>query len=128
MENYHAEHEQSQHNVQMAVGFLAGILIGGLAGAGTMLLLAPQSGKRTRNQIRHKGLELRDQATDTLEEAMGQARDTGRHISAGVHKQADKIQHQAEQIQKRGQDLLDEQKERWAPVVDAGQKAVKGTG
>ena len=127
MEDHHDEHDEGEHNVQMAVTFLAGILIGGLAGAGTMLLLAPQSGKRTRDKIRHKGLELREQATETLEDAMGQARDTGRHISAGVHKQADKIQHQADKIQKRGQDMLDEQKERWSPVVEAGQKAVKGT-
>jgi gas vesicle protein len=32
-------------------GVLAGLLIGGLAGAVTMLLLAPQSGKDTRMQI-----------------------------------------------------------------------------
>jgi gas vesicle protein len=127
MDNYDDEHEQSEHNVQTALGFLAGVVIGGLAGAVTMLLLAPQSGKRTRKQIRHKGLELRDQATDSIEDAMAQARSTGRHISAGVHKQADKIQQQAEKIQQRGQDMLDEQKERWSPVVEAGQKAVQGT-
>jgi gas vesicle protein len=117
MENYDDEYE---HNVQMALGFLAGVLIGGLAGAGAMLLLAPQSGKRTRAQIRHKGLELRDQATDTIEDATAQARATGHHISAGVQKQAEKIQ-------QRGQDMLDDQKERWSPVVEAGQKAIHGT-
>jgi gas vesicle protein len=127
MENYDDEHEPGDQNVQMALGFLAGILIGGLAGAGTMLLLAPQSGKRTRAQIQHKGVELRDQATESIEDAMDQARATGRHISAGVHKQADKIQQKAEKIQQRGQDMLDDQKERWSPVVEAGQKAVQGT-
>ncbi len=78
MDNYDDEHEHDELNVQAALGFLAGILIGGLAGAGTMLLLAPQSGKRTRAQIRHKGLELRDQATDTIQEAMTEARDDRR--------------------------------------------------
>jgi len=29
-------------------------------------------------------------------------------------------------IQQRSQDALDEQKERWSPLVEAGQKAVKG--
>ena len=38
-----------------------------------------------------------------------------------------KVQKQAEKIQQRGQDLLDEQKERWSPVVGAGQKAVNGS-
>jgi len=127
VENYNDEYEQSDHRLQTGLGFLAGILIGGLAGAGTMLLLAPQSGKRTRAQIQHKGVELRDQATDSIEDAMAQARATGRHISAGVHKQADKIQQKAEKIQQRGQDMLDDQKERWSPVVEAGQKAVQGT-
>jgi gas vesicle protein len=127
MEHYHDEDEHSEYNVQAALGFLAGIVIGALAGAGTMLLLAPQPGKQTRDQIRHKGLELRDQATDTIKNAMTQARSTGRHISAGVNKQADKIQQKAEKIQQRGHDMLDEQKERWSPVVEAGQKAVQGT-
>jgi len=35
-------------------GLLAGLLIGGLAGAGVMLLLTPQSGKKTRVKIQQK--------------------------------------------------------------------------
>jgi gas vesicle protein len=127
MEHDDDEHDQTEYNVQAALGFLAGIVIGGLAGSVTMLLLAPQSGKRTRAQIRHKSLELRDQATDSIDDAMTQARTTGRQISANVQKQADKIQQKAEKLQQRGQDMLDEQKERWAPVVEAGQKAVNGS-
>jgi gas vesicle protein len=121
------EQDTSELNVQAALGFLAGILIGGLAGAGTMLLLAPQSGKRTRAQMRHKGLELRDQATDTIEDAMSEARATGRHLTARVHQQANKIQHQAEKMQRRGQEVIDAQKDRWSPVVEAGKTAVQGS-
>jgi gas vesicle protein len=123
MENYNETHEHSEHsehNAQTALGFLAGMVIGGLAGAGTMLLWAPQSGKRTRAQIQRKTLALREQATDTLEEKMEQARVNGRRISAGVHKQA-------EELQERGQALYDEQKERVVNLVDAGKKAVKGS-
>ena len=36
------------------LGVLAGMLIGSLAGALTMLLLAPQSGEETRLQIHEK--------------------------------------------------------------------------
>jgi gas vesicle protein len=126
MENYEEVYESNDQNVQRALGFLAGLLIGSLAGAGTMLLLAPQSGKRTRAQIRHQGLELRDQATETIDDALTQARTTGHQISANVQKQAEKVQKQAEKIQRRGQDLIDGQKERWSPVVEAGQKAVNG--
>ena len=114
MENYNEEHD-----MQAVMGFVAGILIGGLAGAATALLLAPQSGKRTRSQIQHKSLELREQASDKFDDAMDQAQAATQQLSSNVQKQAKKIQH-------RGQDVIDEQKERWAPLVEAGQKAAKG--
>jgi gas vesicle protein len=126
MQNYEETYESNDLNVQRALGFLAGLLIGGLAGAGTMLLLAPQSGKRTRAQIRHQGQELRDQATETIDDAVTTARTTGHQISVKVQKQAEKVQKQAEKIQQRGQDLIDGQMERWSPVVEAGQKAGNG--
>ncbi len=40
--------------------FLAGFVIGGLVGAATTLILAPQSGEETRNQIVSKSRELRE--------------------------------------------------------------------
>jgi len=50
------------------LGVLAGLLIGSLAGAVTMLLLAPQSGKGTRKQIsevgRKKFTELKQHSQD----------------------------------------------------------------
>jgi gas vesicle protein len=95
--------EQSEFGGQAGLGFLAGVLVGGLAAAGTMLLFAPQSGKQTRDQIRQKSLELRDQATETVEEALTQARAASRQISEGVQQQAEKIRH-------RGQEILAEQK------------------
>jgi gas vesicle protein len=38
--------------------FVAGFLIGGLVGAATALLLAPQSGEETRAAIRDRSIEL----------------------------------------------------------------------
>lgn len=38
--------------------FLAGFVIGGLVGAATALILAPQSGEQTRGQISNKSTEL----------------------------------------------------------------------
>ena len=124
MENYEDEHEN--HAGSAAMGFVAGMLIGGLAGAGAMLLMAPQSGQRTRVQIRRKGMELRDQAMDGMEEAVDQVRTASEQLSSKVQKQSDKLQKQADKIQQRGMHAIDEQKERWAPVVEAGQKAVNG--
>jgi gas vesicle protein len=101
-------------------GFLAGLLIGCLAGAGTMLLLAPQSGKQTRSTIQHRSIELRDQAVDTMEDAVAQARVTARQVTDGVHEQA-------EGLQQRGQELLDEQKGRLSTAVEARKKAVQAS-
>lgn len=43
---------------------LVALVVGGLAGAGLALLLAPQSGKRTRQQIADLAEDLKDYATD----------------------------------------------------------------
>jgi gas vesicle protein len=49
--------------------FFAGLVMGGLVGAGVALLMTPQSGEETRSQIRDKSLELKDQAAEGLAEA-----------------------------------------------------------
>jgi gas vesicle protein len=100
-------------------GFLGGLLVGSLAGAVAMLLFAPQSGERTRTQIQQKSIELRKQTTDAVEDALAQTRHKARQIRASV-------QDQAEAIQQRGQDVLDEQKERLSTLVEAGKTAVQG--
>jgi gas vesicle protein len=43
---------------------LVALVIGGLVGAGIALLLAPQSGKRTRQQIADLAEDLKDYAAD----------------------------------------------------------------
>jgi gas vesicle protein len=117
MDNHDYEHE---NGVNQVGGFFAGLLVGGLAGAGAMLLLAPQSGKRTRAQIQLKSMELREQTTEAVEDAMAQTRTKGRQIRAGVREKAD-------ELQQRGQAVLDEQKEHWSALVEAGKTAVQGS-
>ena len=114
MSNCRQEHGYLVNN---AGGFFAGLLLGGLVGAGAMLLLAPQSGKRTRAQIQKEGLELRDQVTETVGDAAAQARGKARRITAGV-------QRQTRELQQRGQDMLDEQKEVVSQVIEAEKTAV----
>ena len=43
---------------------LVSFLIGGIAGAGLALLLAPQSGRKTRKQIADMADDVRDTASD----------------------------------------------------------------
>ena len=110
--------EPEYHN--NILGVLAGLLIGGLAGAVTMLLLAPQSGKRTRMQIRQKGFELRDQATGMMEDAMAQARLDGNKITRDGRRKAKELLHQ-------GQDLVAEQLEHVSDAAKAGKKAIQSS-
>jgi gas vesicle protein len=110
----HKGNEIFQDNQQLS-GLLAGLLIaGGLllgaaAGAGTMLLLAPQAGKKTRKQLWRKWRKMRRQTAKT------------------VKQQADQVHDKAQQITTSIQDLLDDQKERWDPVIEAGKTAVQGS-
>ena len=117
MNNNGQEHETSANH---AWSFLVGLLMGSLAGAGTMLLLAPQSGKKTRAQIQRKSIELRDQTTEAVEDAVAQAGVKARQITADVHEQAGALQ-------QRGQDMFDEQRKRLSTVVEAGKTAVTGS-
>jgi gas vesicle protein len=106
------------NNANYLWGFLAGLLVGGLAGAGVVLLVAPQSGKKTRAQIRQKSSDLRDQTVKTVEGAVTQTRDKARQIT-------DDIRDQAGELQQGGQDLLDEQRDHLSKTLKGWGKAVK---
>ncbi len=99
--------------------FVAGLLLGGLIGSAVMLLLAPQSGKKTRKQIRQKSRDLRKQTSDTLEDGVDQVREKAQQVTTS-------IQDQVEELQQHGQGVVVDQKERWEPVVETGITAVQG--
>ena len=96
-------------------GFLVGLLVGGLAGVVAMLLLAPQSGKKTRAQIRQKSIDLRDETVKAVEGAVAQARGKARQIT-------DDVREQAGELQQRGQDVLDRKRGQLSETLkDAGE-------
>jgi gas vesicle protein len=119
---------------------LAGLVIGGLAGAGAALLLAPQSGKETRAQIQHKTLEIRDKTAETVTGVVTQVKTKTHELTDGVREKAGEIQHKvmgkaeeiqhkvvgkAEEIQHQGQELLVEQLDRVAAAAEAGKEAIQ---
>ena len=112
----HENQEPEYHN--NILGIIAGILVGSLAGALTMLLLAPQSGKRTRMQIQEKSIELRDRATGMVENAMAQVRLDGKKITRNGQRKAKELLHQ-------GQSLVIEQLEHVSDAAKAGKKAIQ---
>jgi gas vesicle protein len=112
--------EGSVRGYAAALMFIAGITLGSVISTVVMLLVAPQSGKKTRRQIRRKGKELRHQASDAVDETVAQVRAKTRQVSAT-------IQDKAEALQDRGKDAVDHQKERWTPVAKATEKAVSNS-
>jgi gas vesicle protein len=114
-ENQESIYSTTNNNILSALG---GLLIGSLAGALTMLLLAPQSGQKTRLQIQEKSIELRDQASGMLEDALGQARLDGNKLSRQGRQKAKELLH-------HGQVLVVEQIEHVSEAVKAGKKAIQ---
>ena len=72
-------------------GLPTGLLIGSLAGAVSMLFLAPQSGKRTRARIRRQAAEWREQASDTMDDALASARSTANQITKDMSDKAESL-------------------------------------
>ena len=111
--------EEHTHKVSNAPQMLAGMAIGSLAGAGVMLLLAPQSGKRTRTRIQQKSMELRDQAADNVDDAVAVVRIKARKIKADLGDRA-------EELQRRGREMIGGQQEHLSSLVDGADNAIQG--
>lgn len=99
---------------------LVGMLVGALAGAVTMLLLAPQSGKKTRMQIQEKGIELRDRTTELVEDTLAQVRSKANEITTGGREKF-------EELKQHGQELAVEQLEHVSEAARAGKKAIQSS-
>lgn len=114
MKNQNNEDEYRTSNVGSV---LAGLLIGSLAGAATMMLFAPQSGEKTRQLIQEKGIELRDQTAEMLEDAMAQVRSDGKKLTNSGSQKAKQLMHD-------GQSMVVEQLDNVSEAALAGKKAI----
>ena len=97
---------------------LAGLIIGGLVGAGTVLLFAPQPGEKTRAELKEGVLELRDRTTETVKDKITLVKSKANQIKADVQIKAHDLQHQ-------GQELLVKQLDRVSLAAEAGKKALQ---
>jgi len=114
------ENQEYTYPTNNTLRVLVGMLLGVLAGAVTMILLAPQSGKDTRMQIREKGIELRDRTTEMVEETMVQVRSNANKIASGGR---EKIQ----ELKQHGQEMAVEQLEHVSEAAQAGKKAIQSS-
>ncbi|HCC78234.1 MAG: hypothetical protein A2X25_01290 [Chloroflexi bacterium GWB2_49_20] len=79
--------------------FLVGFVVGGLTGAVVALLFAPQSGEETRTVIKEKGIELRDKASLTADEAIARA-------EAAAADAKVRYEELAAEVKSRGQEVI----------------------
>jgi gas vesicle protein len=115
-ENYNYSESASRNGHGRAV--VAGVLVGGLTGAITALLLAPQTGKETRSQIQGKVTDVRDRAGEKVEDALEQIRTRAQQLKLEVGGKAG-------ELKAKGQDALVEQLDRVSAAADAGKKSIQ---
>jgi gas vesicle protein len=106
------------------IAFLTGMIIGALVGAATALLLAPQSGEDTRTLIHDKSIELKNQVTDTAEDARDRAEAAAVEARARADELAAQARVRAAELSKRGQKVYVEQRGKIETAIKAGKTAV----
>lgn len=97
--------------------FLIGFIVGGLTGAVSALLLAPQSGDETRTFIKEKAIEISDKATVTVEDSYKKAEAAAEEARKRFEELAKTTKERAEELQTHGQVILEEQKEKLSTVL-----------
>jgi len=103
--------------------FLIGFIVGGLTGAITALLFAPQSGEETRTIIKDKAIELKDQTSETVGETITKAEKAAKDAVNRAEVLLEDAKKKASDIAKKGQVLLDESKEKVAKSAPRAKKA-----
>ena len=103
-----------------ALSALTGMVIGGLVGAGTMLLLAPQPGEKTRAELKEGVSDLRHRTAETMNDKLTQVKSKANQIKDDVQIKAQDLQHQ-------GQDLLAKQLDRVSHAAEEGKKMVQAS-
>lgn len=87
------------NNKKKISSFIISLVIGSLIGAGVALLMAPQSGDKTRALIKDKSNELRGKALVTAENTRDRAEKTLGDLSNTTRERAN-------ELMKRGQSLV----------------------
>ncbi len=90
------------------------LLVGGLIGAGVALLLAPQSGTRTRRDIGRYARKVRSSA----EELVGQAKES-------VQDLVEDLSSKTSELIDHGEDVATEWRDSFLHSLDRGEKALE---
>lgn len=99
--------------------FLIGFVIGGLTGAVVSLLFAPQSGEETRVYIKERAIELGDRVADTADTVSKEVETRTGEYRVKAEEIAAKARAGVEDLSKKGQTVLEEQKQRITTAVSS---------
>ena len=94
---------QSERGSGDAAGYLGWFFLGAVAGAATALLMAPKSGRETREILAERGGELFKKAQDAAEDTQSRAGD----------------------LFDKGREYFEEQSQRLTSAFDAGRTAMR---
>ena len=109
----HDVHDEHHHHGSMR-SWMTGFVMGGLAGLAASLLMAPQSGRETRELVRYKATQLRQAAEQTAQETKER-----------VAQISDEAKTQVDTLRQKGMEYVDEQKSRVNRVANAVTEAAK---
>lgn len=102
--------------------FLIGFIIGGLTGAAVSLLMAPQTGEETREYLRDRAIELREKAAETAQTTVEQVGNTTTDLRSRAGDLAERAKTSAEELQHRGQVVIEEQRAKLSDKVQSIRK------
>lgn len=97
--------------------FFVGFIVGGVSGTIAALLLAPQSGEETRTIIKDKAIELRDQASTTVEETIEKAEKAANEAIKRAEALLADAKKRANEIAEKGQVVLEESKDKVSKAI-----------
>jgi len=106
--------QEITHNGRNGASFLSGFFIGGLIGAVTVILVAPQSGEKTRTMIRDKGVEVRDKGIELKDKAVATADET----RARAEEFARTVQERTDDVAGRVRERIEEEREPLKSTVE----------
>lgn len=99
---------------------LVGLVAGSIAGAVSMLFLAPQSGRKTRAEVQQGVTQFRDRTTEVVKDRVDQVKSKTNQLKSEVKVKAAELEH-------KGKDLLAKQLGNVSQAARNGKKAIEAS-